>query len=998
VAGPAREARTATASTGEGSRGTRTADTVVLGDARGGAREIGPGDCLGRYTLRALIGAGGMGRVYAATDSELGRTIALKLIRPERGASSSARARLLREAQALAVLHHPNVVTVHDVGTEGDHVFVAMELVDGPTLGEWLRAETRSWRAIRDAFLAAGRGLAAAHAAGIVHRDFKPHNAIVGADRVVVVDFGLARAEADAEAEADADAPEGPGAAAPPPDNLHLVLTLTGERVGTPHYMPPEQRAGGAVTAKADQYAFCVALHEALFGPRGASAGAPAPAIRVPRFVAAVIARGLLPEPDDRWPTMEALLAALGRTFWTPRRRRLAAGMAGAAVAVVAALGFTAGRRAAAPDPCLGGEALVAPLWDDAARGRVHDAFRRTGRAIADDTFQRVDAVLRDRLAGWARAHRDNCEATHVRHEQSEAMLDLRARCLGRARTELSALISALEQADAPVVERATRAAGNVADVTRCSDPAAVGAAIAPPPAALAPAVEAVREDTARLSPLFDLGKWKETRAAAEKLVARARGLGYRPALVRALAQLAHVESNTDPDAAIRDLYEVAQLGAEVGDDDVVATTLPWLVFALGYGKDQFDAADAVYRWAAAATARAGKTAARLSGLYGNRAVVLGRRGDHAGALALYQQLIAIETERAGPRSIGVAWAHKSIAEELDAMGRGGEVRSHYQLASELLEAQVGTEHPLVGSLQISRGWNLINRFEFAAAAPLFEHALGIYEQNLGRDDPRVAGVLYGLGVARLGERRLPQARSAVERAIAIHRAKEPKDGRSVAQEYEVLGDIARKQGNLREALELARRALAVKLAVLGPGHEEVGLTYRLEADHLLALGRTADARAAIDQALAIDEKARGKDHPEVGWALLVRGDVLRAQRLPREAIAAYERSLQILEKTSGAAFPGLCQPLSRLTQALVESGDPGRARALGEHAVALAQAAPADDAAAAQFRLAQAEWALGGDRPGALARARQARARLAALPFPSEDLPRVERWLASVK
>jgi tRNA A-37 threonylcarbamoyl transferase component Bud32 len=361
----------------------------VLVGAPGAERErgraIGPGDCLGRYTVRALIGAGGMGQVYAATDQELGRSVALKVIRPERVASSYARVRLVREAQALALLHHPNVVTVHDVGAEGDNVFVAMELVDGVTLGDWLRAEPRTWPAIREVFLAAGRGLAAAHAAGIVHRDFKPHNAIVGVDRVVVVDFGVARADGDApDPCGDAAASAGPA----PPSTLRLTLTLTGERVGTPHYMAPEQRAGSAVTAKADQFAFCVALYEALSGDKLVEGAVLPLGSRVPRFVAAAIARGLSPDPEGRWPSMEALLGALGRTFWTRRRKRLAGGAVTAALAAVALLGFAAGQRVAAPDPCLGGEALIAPVWDDTARAGVHAAFRRTGQVYADGAWR----------------------------------------------------------------------------------------------------------------------------------------------------------------------------------------------------------------------------------------------------------------------------------------------------------------------------------------------------------------------------------------------------------------------------------------------------------------------------------------------------------------------------------------------------------------------------------------------------------------------------------
>jgi tetratricopeptide (TPR) repeat protein len=185
---------------------------------------------------------------------------------------------------------------------------------------------------------------------------------------------------------------------------------------------------------------------------------------------------------------------------------------------------------------------------------------------------------------------------------------------------------------------------------------------------------------------------------------------------------------------------------------------------------------------------------------------------------------------------------------------------------------------------------------------------------------------------------------------------------------------------------------------VLGAEHEELGLAYRIDADHLLALGRPADARAAISRALAIDEKARGKDHPEVGWALLTQGDVLRAEHHPREAIAAYEQSLLILEKASGADFPGLCQPLSRLAASLLDTGDARHAQELAERAVTLATKGPPDDAEVARFRLAQARWTLSADRPGALAQARQARARLVSLPFPSEELPRIDRWLNTVK
>ncbi|MCA9693542.1 MAG: serine/threonine protein kinase, partial [Myxococcales bacterium] len=211
------------------------------------------GDSIDRYLILARLGEGGMGLVYAAHDPELDRKVAIKLLRGD-PTDSGARDRLLREAQAMARLSHPNVITVHDVGTARGHVFVAMEYVEGGTLGTWLEEQERGWRAVLDVFLAAGRGLAAAHEAGLVHRDFKPDNVLLERDgRVRVADFGLARYGLGA-------APTHPPAPAEAPTDmtrtgvsLNTKLTITGATVGTPAYMAPEQLGGVDVDARADQ-------------------------------------------------------------------------------------------------------------------------------------------------------------------------------------------------------------------------------------------------------------------------------------------------------------------------------------------------------------------------------------------------------------------------------------------------------------------------------------------------------------------------------------------------------------------------------------------------------------------------------------------------------------------------------------------------------------------------------------------------------------------------
>ncbi|WPB77086.1 protein kinase [Archangium violaceum] len=277
-----------------------------------GSLSLEPGAHVGRYVIEGLLGEGGMGVVYAARDPALGRTVALKLLRPG-GGGEEGRTRLVREAQAMARLSHPNVLPLFELGTEGGSVFLAMERVEGPTLAGWLRERERPWREVLAPFLQAGEGLAAAHRAGLVHRDFKPANVLVGADgRPRVTDFGLVRHEAAADEALPGDAGAG---------DTGEALTRAGAAPGTPAYMSPEQLAGREVDARGDQFSFCVALHEALYGirpfdarARGEARWSRVPVPRGPRLpgsVRAALERGLSLSPEARFPSMDALLVAL---------------------------------------------------------------------------------------------------------------------------------------------------------------------------------------------------------------------------------------------------------------------------------------------------------------------------------------------------------------------------------------------------------------------------------------------------------------------------------------------------------------------------------------------------------------------------------------------------------------------------------------------------------------------------------------------------------------
>jgi hypothetical protein len=361
---------------------------------------LGPGDLIDRYEIVALRGAGGMGVVYRARDPDLGRDVALKLLQADDGSGGdeAGQRRLLREAQAMARIAHPNLVTVYDVGTFRGRVFLAMEFVHGRTVTEWLRDEVRGWREVLAVFAQAGAGLAAAHAAGVVHRDFKPDNVLVGEDgRVRVADFGLARSLGE---------PVEPDEAATgaPDDALSSPLTRTGAVMGTPAYMAPEQHHGQPADARADQFAFAVALYEALYGVRpfpggthaeilaSLLAGAPPspPSVRaeVPAAVGDALLCALAIDPAERYPDVETLLAALERARKAATRR--AGGwqrwlLAAAGIAILGAAGAGGyARWGGSEEPPPPPELTFADVIQMAVEGQLAESAEIRARVLSE--------------------------------------------------------------------------------------------------------------------------------------------------------------------------------------------------------------------------------------------------------------------------------------------------------------------------------------------------------------------------------------------------------------------------------------------------------------------------------------------------------------------------------------------------------------------------------------------------------------------------------------
>lgn len=923
--------------------------------------ELAPGTAVGRYTVLGLVGRGGAGAVYAAFDAQLDRRVAVKILRPGATGSSSpeGRARLQREAQAMARLSHPNVVPVFDAGESQAGPFLAMEFVAGTTLRGWLAEKPRTWRQVIAAYVEAGRGLVAAHAAGLVHRDFKPENVLVDAQgRARVTDFGLARSGALSES-APAVPPGGAAAGG-------ATLTATGAFVGTPAYMSPEQLYGRPVDARTDQFAFCVALWEALYGERpfaGETFEALAFAVSlgmvrdpprgtpVPDRIRRALLQGLAGVPGERWPDMAALLAEIERD---PRRlgRLLAAGAVLLAVAALSAgwAGWSA-RRARL---CQGGAERLAGTWDVGARSRVERALAGVGTAWAPAAAAGAVRALDAYAAAWASAWTEACRATRVRGEQSERLLDLRMACLQRRQWELAAVVQQLASADAALAERVLQAAGALRSVDGCADGEALAQVIEPDDPRLREPLEAARRRVAEGRAHLYAGRYAEARDDAEQVAAEARRMGHDALLAEALAVLGDARGNTsEPQAAVAALREAVRAADRARDDAARAGALASLAWFYGDRLGRPDEALAAADEAEAVLARLGR------GGDDTRALVLEARGLTHRQAGRYPEAerdlraaLAIRERHAAERPVKVATVLLNLESSVSLQGHPREALEILRQALAIYEAQLGPDHPDTARCYNNIGAVLTEQGQYRAALVPLARALAAKEKALGPDSPELSGTVLNMGETYLALGDPGRGLRLVRRAAALD-ARLPE---TIDALYALLA-LARGErdgGDRRAALATLDRALAVARRHGGPDHPFVADALEEQATLARQSGHPARALALARQALAVDE--RGKAPP---------------QQRARDELAVAEALLA----------------LGRAAEAVPLLGD-----ALGR--LAGLSTAPAQEAAT-RFALARARRRTGA-REQARAEAEAARALLAAAEGRDMALrQRIETWLA---
>ncbi len=825
---------------------------------------------IGRFAVLRRVGRGGMGEVFSAYDEQLERRVAIKLLQKRPRARESRRARMLREAQAMAQVSHPNVVQVFEAGDFKGRTFIAMEYIEGQTLERWQRAVERPRDVILDAYLQAGAGLAAAHQAGVLHRDFKPTNAIIDQQgRVRVMDFGLAawlrRADSSVTdgVRIDGDASASASGARAASDSMGARLTRAGAMLGTPAFMASEQYRGQALDARTDQFAFCVSLYEALVGVHPFGGDSPQ-ALReailegkirdastersLPQWLRRSLRRGLARDRDERWPDMESLLQALHPK---PRRaRRIWLAMATGAVAVTVGGAAYWGMHARS-ELCSGAQTRLEPVWNEARRQKADKGLARSGVPLAASAWRRVEKQLEGYTQGWVDGHTRICEATHARGEQSAELMDRRMSCMHLRLEAVDSLLATFEDADVETVLRAVEATAGLPPLEPCET---LGASSPADPEGSSVEGVALRRRLIKARASLSVGRFTEARAEFDRIRNEARTAELPRLSAEALVRRGQAEREEglvkDADRTLEEgLWEALGQGADEAAFDAALGHMAMVGMTLGdreRGMAGIGRTEAILR-------RVGNDDAARSEFQIAAAGVLARHGEFREARERIGEAMALASKVHGE-------THVAYADALAASGMvavwSDDLDEAERIFTEVLELDrtlYDPRHTRVASPLNNLAIVLARRGDFEAANEKFREAYELRRAALGDQHVLVADSLMNMAGVSLAQGRTEDALKSLLRARDTYATSL---GEGVAKTNEAdlaYGMALTKLGRDEEAETLFRSVLARQKVAMGEEHPDLVLSLGPLGTLLTRTGRGEEAVEVLTLAVALE-------------------------------------------------------------------------------------------------------------------------------------------------
>ena len=957
---------------------------------------------VGRYLLLERLGGGGGGEVFAAFDPVLDRKVALKFLHGSRATEEA----LVREGRLLAKVVHRAVVEVHEVASHEGRPYMAMELVDRGDLASFAKEarDAGAYDRLLEALCSVAEGIAAAHEAEVVHGDIKPSNVLRSAsDQLKVSDFGIGRL-------LRVDAGEGSGRA-----------------VGTPAYMAPEQHDGRMPDERSDQYSFCLTAWCSILGsnpfePRdtgspsttraadetdergrleeGKRAGPPSwSGVRgLPRSVGDALRRGLEPDPDRRWPSMQALLAALRPNPARRRAQRLLALGGGVAAIVAAGIGvqrYDEARREAA---CEATRGELHGVWDDNVRDETRQALSSGDRGYGNATAERVMPRLDAWAQTWGNHRVQACRNYDVTRQWDDATHERAQWCLEQYRTELGAAVTELRTGGEEAVTRAVPVVAALPDVEGCTDPSILAKRPDPPSRDLHDTtLEAVRL-LARAEALVRLGRYDDGLAVTHEAQELLGSTDTSPLFASAL----HLEGrilakNVDADAAETKLVEAYKAASTARNWAVAAGAAETLVFVVGRlsgrpreGKMWLAPAEV------AATLSGDPVGVRELARVSNLAVVENAAGNYDEAEALHQRAIELTKSSFGEEHPSLSVRLSNLAAVYIRQGRYADAKAAYEEVLERRERVLGPDHPETLGTRSNLAAVLQYLGEMETSAEMLRDVLVSRERVLGPDHSEVAEALENLAAVVNDLSRHDEALALLQRALEIRKTEG--ESLTVARTLMTLGSVYAAQAKPDVAVEKRERALKIREQHLGPDHSDVGeVLLNLGADYFQMEDHDA-AAGAFGRARTIFEKAYEGEHPNLGAALNNLGDVELERGRYDDAVSYYREAHGMWSRTLGDGHPLTATVLAHWGTAKLLDGDAEEARSLLERAISVfgASEGSTEQVATARIDLAEAIVAAGGERDEAVAHARKARALFEALGERGrQNLARVDAWLA---